>query len=71
MQQQERKAVAAEVLEMGEQLFSLALEAQESSQLAMPDEEMQEQQAFPHAEIAAASAEFFAALRLLLDITEE
>jgi hypothetical protein len=71
MQQQERQAVAAEVLEMGEQLFSLALEAQDSSQLAMPDEEMQGQQAFPQAEIAATSAEFFAALRLLLDITEE
>jgi len=71
MQQQERKAVAAEVLEMGEQLFTLALEAQDSSQLAMPDEGMQEQQALPQAEIAAASAEFFAALRLLLDITEE
>jgi hypothetical protein len=30
----------------------------------------QAQQAFPLAEIAAASAEFFAALRLLLNITE-
>jgi hypothetical protein len=72
MQQQERKAVAAEVLEMGEQLFTLALEAQDSPHTT-PDEEMQEHvhQAFPHAEIAAASAEFFAALRLLLDITEE
>ena len=72
MQQQERQTLAAEVLEMGEQLFSLALEAQDSPH-TLPGEEVQEQaqQAFPHAEMAAASAEFFAALRLLLDITEE
>ena len=70
MQQQERQAVASEVLEMGEQLFSLALEAQDSPHTT-PGEEEQAQQAFPQAEIAAASAEFFAALRLLLDITDE
>jgi hypothetical protein len=55
-----------------DELFTLALEAQDSPH-ATPGEEMQDQaqQAFPQAEIAAASAEFFAALRLLLDITEE
>lgn len=72
MQQQERQALAAEVIEMGEYLFSLALEAQSSlHDIAGEDVEEQSQQAFPFAEIAAASSEFFSALRLLLDIPQE
>jgi hypothetical protein len=65
MQQQERQVIAAEVLEMGELLFTLALEGQSNA----AGEEAQH--TFPQAEIEAASAEFFAALRLLFDITEE
>ncbi len=73
MQQQERQALAAEVIEMGEHLFSLALEAQSSLHNTTSGEvqEEQAQQAFPFAEIAAASSEFFTALRLLLDVPQE
>ena len=72
MQQQERQALAAEVIEMGEYLFSLALEAQTSLHNTLgEDVEEQAQQAFLFAEIAAASSEFFTALCLLLDIPQE
>ena len=68
MQQQERQMLAAEVLEMGEQLFSLALEARDNE--AGAEAQNGAGQAFPLAEIAAAGEQFFAALRLLLDIAE-
>ena len=61
MQDHNHQSLSAEVLEMGEQLFALALEGH-SSQPAQTSEE----QPFPLAEIEAASREFFSALRLLL-----
>jgi hypothetical protein len=71
MQQQDRQALAAEVLEMGEQLFSLAQETQTGPPITSSEEdtpEQQQPQPYPFAELAAASSEFFTALRLLLDI---
>ncbi len=75
MQQQERQALAAEVVEMGEQLFSLALEAHSDQHRSADEETGAEQpeqaaQADPLAELAAASSDFFTALRFLLDIQQ-
>jgi hypothetical protein len=63
--------LAAEVLEMGEHLFSLALEARDNEASGAAAQEGEAGQTFPLAKIAAAGEEFFAALRLLLDIAEE
>lgn len=64
MAEQDRQALATEVLELGEQLFALALEGRASQQSGDDDGE----QAFPMAEIEAASSEFFMALRLLMHV---
>jgi hypothetical protein len=64
MVEQDQQALATEVLELGEQLFALALEGKASQQAEAGEEELAE--AFPMAEIEAASGEFFTALRLLL-----
>ncbi len=66
MAEQDRQALATEVLELGEQLFALALEGRVSQQLGDEDGE----QAFPLAEIEAASGEFFMALRLLMCVEQ-
>ena len=62
MAEQDRQVLATEVIELGEQLFALALEGRASQQSDNEDGE----QAFPMAEIEAASSEFFTALRLLM-----
>jgi hypothetical protein len=62
MAEQDRQALATEVIELGEQLFALALEGRASQQSG--DDTTSE--AFPMAEIEAASSEFFTALRLLM-----
>jgi hypothetical protein len=64
MVEQDQQALATEVLELGEQLFALALEGRASLQLGDEDGE----QVFPMAEIEAASSEFFRALRLLMHV---
>jgi hypothetical protein len=64
MAEQDRQALATEVIELGEQLFALALEGRASQQSG---DEVGEQ-AFPLAEIEAASSEFFTALRLLMQV---
>ena len=64
MPEQDRQALATEVLELGEQLFALALEGRASQQAGEDDVE----QEFPIVEIEAASREFFVALRLLVGI---
>ena len=66
MVEQDRQALATEVLELGEQLFALALEGRASQQSDDEDAE----QAFPQAEIEAASGEFFRALRLLMGVVQ-
>lgn len=71
MQQADRQALAAELLEMGEQLFDLALAGhdvqQTISNLDGQDEKGEDGgEAYPVEEIRAASGEFFKALRLLL-----
>jgi hypothetical protein len=66
MVEQDRQALATEVLELGEQLFALALEGRAIQQSGNEDGE----QAFPMAEIEAASSEFFRALRLLMDVEQ-
>jgi hypothetical protein len=58
MPEQDRQSLVAEVIEMGEQLFALALEGQANQENTPP--------ALLLAEIEAASHEFFTALRLLL-----
>jgi hypothetical protein len=68
MHQQNQRALAAEVLEMGEQLFALALQGQVSQQTPVDEEETEP--SFPLAEIEAASSEFFTALRLLLGMEQ-
>lgn len=62
---EERERLAAEVLELGESLFEMALEA--GTQQRVADEETE---VYPVEEIEAASREFFTALRLLLRIAE-
>ena len=64
MAEQDRQALATEVLELGEQLFALALEGRASQQAGEGDVEG----AFPMGEIEAASREFFMALRLLMHV---
>jgi hypothetical protein len=66
MAEQDRQALATEVLELGEQLFALVLEGRASQQSG--DEAASE--AFPMAEIEAASGEFFTALRLLIHVEQ-
>ncbi len=66
MAEQERQVLATEVLELGEQLFALALEGRASQQSSDEDGE----RAFPLAEIEAASGEFFTALRLLMHVEQ-
>lgn len=60
MVEQDRHVLAAEVLELGEQLFAYALEG------GAKQETDEKEATFPRAEIEAASREFFTALRLLL-----
>ncbi len=62
---EERNSLAAEVLELGESQFELALEA--GTQQRVADEETD---IYPVEEIEAASREFFTALRLLLGMAE-
>lgn len=57
--------LAAEVLELGESLFEIALEA--GNHPASPGEESE---AYPVEELRAATDEFFTALRLLLRIEQ-
>ena len=63
--EESRQHLAAEVLELGESLFDAALEG--GNQQAIVGDEGK---TYPVAEIRAASAEFFTALRLLLGIDE-
>ncbi|GCE12486.1 hypothetical protein [Tengunoibacter tsumagoiensis] len=66
MDEQERQALKIEVLELGEQLFALALErgdVAEQGEEAGVEKPARE-------EIAAASDEFFGALRLLLGLEQ-
>jgi hypothetical protein len=64
MLEQDRQILATEVIELGEQLFALVLEGRTSQQSG--DDTTSE--AFPLAEIEAASGEFFTALRLLMRV---
>jgi hypothetical protein len=57
-----RQHLVAEVLELGESLFEIALEA--GNHLSSPGE------AYPVEELRAATDEFFTALRLLLRIEQ-
>ena len=66
MLEQDQQALATEVLELGEQLFALALEGRASQQSG--DDTTSE--AFPMAEIEAASGEFFTVLRLLMHVEQ-
>ena len=66
MAEQDRQTIATEVLELGEQLFALALEGRASQQSG--DEAAS--QAFPITEIEVASSEFFMALRLLMHVEQ-
>ena len=59
---QSRQQLAAEVLELGETLFEMALE------LGSQPTEDEESEAYPIQELRAATNEFFIALRLLLEI---
>ena len=60
------RRLATEVLELGESLFEIALEA--GSHHPPKDEEGE---AFPIEELQAATQEFFSALRLLLGIVDK
>ena len=60
-----RQRLAAEVIELGESLFEMALEAG-THQPAAGEEIV----AYPVEEIQAAAEEFFTALRLLLGVAE-
>lgn len=60
-----RQRLAAEVLELGESLFEMALEAGTHQPAAG-----EETTVYPVEEIQAAAAEFFTALRLLLGAAE-
>ena len=64
MPEQDRQALATEILELGEQLFALALEGRASLQTEVDSSEQQ----FPIAEIETASGVFFAALSLLMGV---
>jgi hypothetical protein len=57
--------LAAEVLELGESLFEIALEAGNC-----PSSPAEESEAYPIEELRAATNEFFTALRLLLSIEQ-
>ncbi len=63
LSEESRQRLAAEVLELGESLFELALEARNDQ-----SEDHQQGEAYPIEEIQATSDEFFTALRLLLRI---
>ncbi len=63
--QETRQRLAAEVIELGESLFEMALEAGTHQPAAG-----EETTAYPVEEIQAATTEFFTALRLLLGIAE-
>ncbi len=64
MAEQDQRALATELIELGEQLFAFALEGRADQQAGEEDVT----QTFPLAEIEAASSEFFAALRLLMNV---
>ena len=64
MTEQDRQALATEVIELGEHLFALALEGRASQ----PSGDEAASEAFPMAEIEVASSEFFMALRLLMHV---
>ncbi len=57
------KRLAAEVLELGESLFEMVLEA-----MSHNTTEDEKQETYPVEEMRAAAAEFFTALRLLLRV---
>lgn len=57
--------LAAEVLELGESLFEIALEAG-----SHPSSTGEEGEAYPIEELRAATNEFFTALRLLLNLEQ-
>ncbi len=59
MSDEDRQALATEILELGESLFEVALEVRGEE-----DKESDEME-----EIRVAKEEFFVALRLLLDVT--
>ena len=63
--EENQQHLAAEVLELGESLFDAALDVGNQQSVAG-----EERETYPVAEIRAASAEFFTALRLLLGIDE-
>lgn len=65
-QNQQHQGLAAEVLELGESLFEIALEAGSHKPA-----EGEEGEAFPTEEFRAATQEFFSALRLLLGIEDK
>ena len=64
MSEQDRQLLTTEVIEMGEQLFAFALEGRGDGDASEDD------LGFPRAEIEAASAEFFSALRLLMSVNQ-
>ena len=66
MAEQDRQVLATEVLELGEQLFALALEGRASR--SSGDEAASE--AFPMADFEVASSEFFTTLRLLMRVEQ-
>lgn len=63
--QEARQRLAAEVIELGESLFEMALEAGTHQPAAGEETTM-----YPVEEIQAATTEFFTALRLLLGVAE-
>ena len=60
-----KQYLIAEVLELGESLFEIALEAGNHPSLLV-----EESEAYPVEELRAAANEFFTALRLLLSIEQ-
>lgn len=63
--QETRRHLAAEIIELGESLFEMALEAG-----TRQPEESEGTTVYPIEEIQAATNEFFTALRLLLGVAE-
>jgi hypothetical protein len=74
--QDDRRALVAEVLEMGEQLFEMALGGRDTHEKVSgfegheKNEHGGEDRDYPVEEIRAAGDEFFTALRLLLEVDE-
>ncbi len=61
----QKRVVAAEVLELGQMLFDAVIEV-----AARPKADEQESEPFPAEDVRAAAEEFFRALRVLLGLAE-